>query len=155
MSGTDFVMNVAKGRLATYADLGAANDALRLVILQSTGLPSDAAMKDADTLAAILALPATECTATGYTRQTLASVTVTIDDTNDRVNIDCADVSLGAVGTAGSPQTQAKVLICYDNDIAAGTDANIVPLSAHSYDTVFDGSSVTITMPTDGPIFAG
>lgn len=42
---------------------------------------------------------ATECSAGGYARQTLASFTSTEDDTNDRVNIDWADVAFGALAT--------------------------------------------------------
>lgn len=155
MSGTDFTFNQAKGRQRTLGELsGGANDALILVVLQSSGLGSDATLKDDDTLAAVLT-HATECTATSYSRKTLANVTVTVDDTNDRVNIDCDDVSFGAVGSSGSPQTQAKVVICYDPDTTTGTDSSVIPISAHSWDVVMDGSSVSITMPTDGPFYDG
>lgn len=40
---------------------------------------------------------ASECSVVGYTRQTLASFAATEDDTNDRVNIDYADVAFGAL----------------------------------------------------------
>jgi hypothetical protein len=155
VSGIDFTFNQAKGRQRTFGELaGGANDALILVILQSSGLGTDATLKDDDTLAAVLT-HATECTASGYSRKTLANVTVTVDDTNDRLNVDCDDVSLGAVGTGGAPQTQAKVVIGYDPDTTGGTDSSIIPIAAFSWDTVLDGSTVSITMPTDGPFYDG
>lgn len=153
MAGSDFVFNIAKGRQAQYGDLSGANDALLLVVLQASGLEGDAALRDYNDLAALLAGTSNECTATGYARQTLTGVTVTVDDTGDRVNVDCNDVNLGVVGTAGAGQLQGKVLLCYDGDTTAGTDSNIIPVSAHSYDVTFEGTSVTIQMPTDGPFF--
>ena len=151
MSGGDITFNIAKGRQAHYGSLPATNDALILVVLKAAGLVSDAVLRDYDTLADVLTGASDECTATGYVRSTLANVLVTVDDTADTVNIDCDDAVLGVVGTGGSPETQAKVLICYDPDTTTGTDSTVVPISAHSYDKVFDGSSVTITMPTGGP----
>jgi hypothetical protein len=154
MSGIDFTANVAKGRQRTFGELAGTNDALILVVLQASGLGTDATLKDDDTLAQVLT-HATECTATGYSRKTLTNVTVAVDDTNDRVNIDCDDVTFGAVGSSGSPQTQAKVVICYDSDTTGGTDANIIPVAFFSWDVVMDGSTLSITMPTDGPFYDG
>lgn len=42
---------------------------------------------------------ATECTAGGYARQNLSRSVAAEDDTNDRVNIDAADVPFGALAT--------------------------------------------------------
>lgn len=154
MSGSDIVFNVAKGRIAYYASLPAANDALILVLLKSSGLVSDATMKDYDDLAAILAGASDEADFTNYARKTLASVTVTVNDTDDRVDIDCDDVVYTSAGGA-SNNTMGKAIICYDPDTTGGTDSSIIPLSAHSYDGTTDGSTITLTMPTGGPLYAG
>ncbi len=141
----DIVFNIAKGRVSELAALAAANDALILVPLETTGLVADATMRDYDTLDAILAGASNEQTS-NLTRKTLASVTITTDDTNDRVDVDAADVTwIAATGNAVS-----AVVICYDADTTAGTDANIVPLV--KLDAVFTpaGGDVTIQFNASG-----
>jgi ABC-type transport system substrate-binding protein len=138
----NIVFNVALGRLATYADLGGgANDALIMVPLEATGLVTDATMRDYDTLAAVLAGASNEQTS-NMTRKTLASVTVGVDDTNDRVNIDCADVTW----TAATGNAIGAVLICYDPDTTGGDDTTIIPLTKHDVTMTPDGSDFTLTI---------
>ena len=84
--------NIAKGSAAYYGTLPAANDSLVAVLFASAGLVSDATMQDYASLAAIKAAN-TEATFTGYSRKTLTTPTVTVDNTNDRVDIDCDDPS--------------------------------------------------------------
>ncbi len=119
------IPNIAKGKLAYLAGLPAANDALICVLLQSTGIESEATLRDYDTLAAILAGASDEVTSTEYARQTLGSVTVTVDDTNDRVDIDCADPSFTVTA---SIQNVGGIVICYDDDTTGGSDTNLVPI---------------------------
>lgn len=153
MSGDNLVCNIAKGRLATYADTPG-DEALGLLILQSSGLGDDDDLRDAQTVEDLLE-EATECSADGYSRATLDNVSVTVDYTNDRVDITCDDVSLGPVGTGGSPQPQAKAVIFWDPDSTDSTpDGDLIPLAAYSYDVVFDGSNVSINMPSGGPLYA-
>jgi hypothetical protein len=142
MSGTDLVFNIAKGKVAYYATLPAANDALIVVLLKSSGLVADGTLADYDDLSALLAGTSDECDATAYVRKTAASVTVTPDDTNDRQDADFADVVWTALGGA-SNNTIAKLIVCYDGDTTAGTDANIIPLTAHSFDVTTDGTDLT------------
>jgi hypothetical protein len=68
---------------------------------------------------------------------------VTVDDTNDRVDFDTADVTWSALG---GTQTIAKFFAGYDDDTTSGTNANVVPLSFHSFDVVTDGSDITATI---------
>lgn len=141
---TDFVFNVAKGKAAYYATLPAANDALVAVPLETSGLVSDATMKDYDTLAELLAGASNEQTTMG--RKTLASVTSTVDDTNDRTDADCADfVWTGATGNAIS-----KVVICYDPDTTGGSDADLIPLTAHDFVTTPNGGDITAQVTSGG-----
>ena len=136
----DIVFNQALGRLAHYASLPAANDGLVLVLLEAAGLVSDATMRDYDTLDAILAGASNEQTDMG--RKALASVTVTVDDANDRVAIDAADVTW----TATSGNTVGAAIVCYDPDIGAGTDADLVPLTKHDCVMTPDGTDFTLTI---------
>lgn len=129
----DFVFNIAKGKAAQLATLPATNDALIVVLLKSTGLESDATLKDYADLAAILAAANDEADFTNYARKTVtASVTVTPDNTNDRVDVDMPDLTWTAAGGATN-NTVGKLIVCYDSDTTGGTDSGIVPLTAHDF----------------------
>lgn len=134
----NIVFNVALGRLAQYGDLPAAADSLILVPFAAAGLPTDATMRDYATLTAVKA-GATEQTTLG--RKTLANVTVSVDNTNDRVNIDCDDVTWTA--TAGA--AIGAVVICYKPDTASA-DSAIIPLTKHDVSMTPDGSDFTLTI---------
>ena len=136
----DFVFNIAKGRVAELAALAAANDAIVLIPIETSGLESDATLRDYDTVAALLAASNNEQSTMG--RKTLASVTVTVDDSNDRVDVDAADVTWpAATGNAIS-----KLITAFDLDTTGGTDANLVPLTAHDFVVTPDGSDVVATI---------
>src|SRR5687767_5955128 len=111
----DVIPNIAKGRIAYYASLPAANDALIMILLKQTGLVSDATLRDYDDVAAVLAGATDEADYTGYARITLASVTVTVDDSGDVVNIDAVDPVI-PTNSGGSAQVIGKSIIAYDPD---------------------------------------
>jgi Flp pilus assembly protein TadG len=140
----DIIFNIAKGKIAYFAELGAANDALIMVPIETTGIVSDATMRDYATLDAVLAGASNEQTTMG--RKTLASVTVTVDNTNDRVDIDCADVTW----TAATGNAISAVLICYDGDTTAGTDANIIPISKHDFVVTPNGGDIVAQIAASG-----
>lgn len=137
----NIVFNVALGRLATYAALtGGANDALVMVPLESSGLVADSTMRDYDTLADLLAGASNEQTTVG--RKTLASATVTVNDTDNRVDIDAADVTW----TAPTGNAIGAVVICYDPDTTGGTDADLIPLTKHDLTWTPDGNNFSLTI---------
>jgi hypothetical protein len=72
----DFVFNIAKGRVVEYYNRVKSNDpspsALVIaVVLATSGLESDATLKDKDDLAALVSGATNEATNTGYARKTL------------------------------------------------------------------------------------
>ncbi|KAB2384741.1 hypothetical protein [Actinomadura montaniterrae] len=136
----DIVFNIALGKVAYYAGLPAANDGLVVVPIEATGLETDAVLRDYDNLSVLLAASNNEQTTMG--RKALASVTATVDDINDRVNMDAADVTWTAAG--GNPV--GALIICYDPDVSTGTDADLIPLSKHGWSITPDGSDVTATI---------
>lgn len=140
----DIVFNIAKGRIAHYASLPATNDALIMVPIETTGLEADATLRDYDNLSVLLAGASNEQTTLG--RKTLGSVTVTVDDTNDRVDIDCADVTWTA--TAGN--AISAVVTCYDPDTTGGTDTDLVPLFKHDCVMTPDGTDFTLQINAAG-----
>jgi len=134
----DIEFNIAKGMIAYYGgQAGTGNAALILVPMEASGLETDATLKDYDTLAAILASTNTEQTTMG--RKTITSVTVTVDDTNDRVDITFAD----PVWTSATGNAVGALVLCYDSDTTAGTDANIVPISKHDFSVTPNGTDIT------------
>lgn len=143
----DVVFNIAKGRLAYYADLPGTDDALIAVLLQSGG-QADNVLIDNDTLADVLAGNA-EADFTNYSRQTLTGVSVTVDDLTNVVRIDADDLTWTSAGGATN-NTLAKLLICYDPDTTGGDDSEIIPLTAHDVGLTTDGSTIIITLHSDG-----
>lgn len=136
----DICFNIAKGRLAYYASLPAANDALILILLEATGLEADSVLRDYDDVATLLAAATNEQTTGG--RKTVTAVTVTVDDTNDRVNLDFADQTWTALTGNGI----AALLIAYDPDTTGGTDSTLVPLTKHDLAITPDGSDLVVTV---------
>lgn len=133
------IFNMVKGKFARYAMLPETNDALIAVVLKSSGLESDATLKDYDDLAAILAAANDEATFTGYSRATLSGVSVTVDDTNNWVLVDLNDPSFSPT----SAEALTRIGLFYDPDTTTGTDADLVPLFIDDF---------VLTTPTSGSV---
>ncbi len=143
----NIVFNIAKGRVVELYNRVENNDptnaAIILVPIETTGLEADATLIDADTLAAVLAGTTNEQTTMG--RKTLTDADLAAlpapDDTNDRY-----DVSLPTVTwTAATGNAISKILVCYDSDTTAGTDANIVPLTMFDFVQTPSGADIQMT----------
>lgn len=152
---SNFVFNVARGRIAELANRVNSNDpansAFVLVVLKATGLESDDVLRDYDDLAAILAAANDEATNSGYARKVLdntGGITVTVDDTGDRVSVGIPDQTWTAVAATGG--AWGKLLVCYDSDTTAGTDANIVPLTGHDFAVTPDGRDIDAAVDSAG-----
>lgn len=145
----DFVFNVAKGHVSEYAvrvlNADPANAEFVVVLLDAS--VADATAEDYDDLAAVLGDAGTvEATFTNYARKTtpteIANLTRTVDDVNDRVDLDVDDIVWTAAGN-GANNTLTDLLFCFDSDTGAGTDANIVPCTQHDFAVTTDGSDLT------------
>lgn len=145
----DFVFNIAKGRAAYYSTLPAANDALIVLLLKSSGIEADGTLKDYDDVAALLAAANDEADFTNYARKTITSVTVTVDDTNDRQDVDVADQTWSTAGGATN-NTLAKLVVAYDPDTTGGTDSTLIPLWAYDFAATTDGSDLTAAVNASG-----
>jgi hypothetical protein len=133
---------VAKGSWRYYLGLPAANDGLVILLLKSAGLVSDDVLDDYVDIATLLAGTSDEADFTGYSRKTLTSgITITQDNTNNRVDADIADLTWTA---AGGPLNNAlsKLIVAYDNDISAGTDSNLLPVAHFDFVTTTDGTDL-------------
>lgn len=152
----NFSFNQAKGRTVEFHnrvnDNDPVNSALILLVLAETGLESDDVLKDYDTVAAILAGTSNEVTNTGYARITLIDTALsapTVDDAADTVTLTFATQTTASI-TAGD--SWRKLIIAYDSDTTAGTDANLVPM--YGYDLLINsaavvpvGAAIVISLP--------
>lgn len=148
----DIVFNIAKGRVAELYNRVDTNDGANsalVIVPVDVGATTDATIRDFDTLAAVLAGGVTERTTGGWNRKTLTDTELAAfaaDDTNDRVDLDIPDQTWTAV-SAGAV---TDLIICYDNDTTAGTDANLVPLTMHDFAITPDGSDVVAVINAAG-----
>lgn len=146
----DFVFNIAKGRVAELYNRVDSNDPANsalIIVAINRGSATDATLEDYDTLSALLGdADVAEVTNTNYARKTLTDTdlgAMTVDDTNDRMPLDLGDQTWTGVA-AGTAWTD--LVICYDSDTTAGTDANIVPLTNHTFAITPDGSDIVATI---------
>jgi hypothetical protein len=153
----DFVLNIAAGRFAELYNRVDTNDptnaALIIAVFNVTGGVSaeDAALRDADTIAAIEALAnVAEATNGSYARKTLTDADIVAfapDDTNNRVDVDIPDQTWTGIAAGDA---WMKLVIAYDNDTTGGADSAIVPMTAHDFAVTPDGSDITATIATAG-----
>jgi hypothetical protein len=153
----DLVMNIAKGRVTQLViEVNGSvypNSAL-IVSLWRRGSATDAALKDYDTVALLEAdAQAAELTSgvnANYARKTIIDATPTaiVDDTNEWVDVDIPDQTWTALGAGGTAITD--LLVAWDNDTTAGTDANQIPLTFHGFSVTPDGSDVVAQIATAG-----
>lgn len=137
----DFVYNIAKGAVAEMFRDGAANG---IVLLLEASI-ADNTQKDFDDLAALIAdAGVTEATFTNYARKTGLTGTITVDDTNDRVDVDLADQTWV---TAGPGNAVVDLVVAYQNSAA---DSGRVPLTQHDFAVTPDGSDLTVQFNAAG-----
>lgn len=143
----NYVFNRSAGRVAEFAERINANDPTNsvfvIMVLATSGIETDATLRDTDTFAAVVAGTTNEVTNSGYARKVLdqaAGITITYDDTNDRVDVDCPDQTWTAVA-AGDGWND--IVFGYDSDSTSGTDSGILPCTQHDFVLTPDGSDIT------------
>jgi hypothetical protein len=135
----DFMFNIAKGAFVEKVRDSAAALGMLLLIAADT----DDAMRDTDTVTALLATGANEATDGSYARKTGITGSITVDDTNNRVDVDVPDQTWATL--AGAAITD---LVVFYEDAAA--DATRVPISCHDFAVTPDGSDVTAQINASG-----
>lgn len=150
----NLVFNVALGRVAELYNRvdtnDPANSALVILVLATSGIETDATLRDVDTVTELVAGTTNEVTNSGYARKVLTDADIVAfapDDTNDRVDLDIPDQTWTGVA-AGSGWND--IVIAYDNDTTGGTDSNIVPLTLHDFVVTPDGSDITAQIAATG-----
>lgn len=149
----NFVFNVAKGRVAELFNRVDQNDPANsaIVVVAVVATANDAVMKDYDTLSALLGdANVAEATNANYARKVLTDTDIAAlapDDLGDLMRVTIADQTWSSVG-AGDNWTD--LIICYDSDTTAGTDADIIPLTCHDFAVTPNGGDITADVGANG-----
>lgn len=142
----NIVFNIAKGRVVEYYNRVKNNDpstsALILIPVETSGLETDAALIDSDTVTEVFDGATNEQTTLG--RKTLTDSELAAfpapDDVNDRYEVSLPQVTW----TAGTGNAISKILVAYDADTGAGTDANLIPLTMFDAVATPDGNDLVL-----------
>ena len=135
----DGVFNIAKGAVAEKFRDGAANGLILLLTAHGT----ESALVDFDTVDAMLSGTPAEKSGGGYARKTGLTGTITVDDTNDRTDVDIPDQTWSSItGTAST-----KAIVAYEESAA---DTGRIPLTHHDWAVTFDGSDATLEVNASG-----
>jgi hypothetical protein len=136
------VFNIAKGAFVEKIRDGASN---LLILLLKTN-EAEATLIDRDTVADILANGSTEADFTNYARTTGITGTITVDDTNDRVDVDMPDQTWTSAGGTTN-NTLTKAIVAYQESAA---DSGRIPLTHHDFAATTDGSDLTLVVNAAG-----
>lgn len=147
----DFVFNIAKGKVHQYVENvkngSPANSRLKVIPIETTGIEADSTLKDYGDLNTLLAGTSNEQTTLGRKTVTAANITITIDNTNDRVDLDMADI----VWTAGTGNAISALIVVYCPDgVTPGADSTFIPLTKHDFVVTPDGSDITAQIAAAG-----
>lgn len=153
---SNFTFNVSLGREVEFHNRvdgdDPANSALVLMVLAAAAIEADSVLKDYDTFSALLAGASNEVTNGGYARKVLTQADLTaytVDDTTNSITLPLANQTFSTILAGDS---WSKLVIGYDNDTTAGTDANIVPVVAQDLfidgvATVPNGNNIIVAFP--------
>ena len=141
----DGVFNIAKGAVAEKAR----DDAARFTVLLLKVNETEADLIDHNDVAAMLAASNTEADFTNYERKVNLTATLTVDDTNNRAEVDLSDLTWTAAGN-GSNNTLTKLIVCYEEPGSPTEDAALTPLTHHDFTPTTDGSDITAQFNASG-----
>lgn len=138
----DGVFNIAKGAVAEKFRDGAANG---LILLLKVNEAEDT-LNNYDTVALMLAGANTEANFTNYARKTGLTGTITVDDTNNRVDVDIADQTWATAGGAIN-NSITKLIVAYEE---AAADSTRIPLCHLDFVVTTDTSDITAQVNASG-----
>jgi hypothetical protein len=146
---TDFVFNIAKGRVAEFYQRVESNDpsTARLVIvpLETSGLETKANLEDSVSMAEVLDGATNEQTTMGRKFLTDTETGALLPDyTNNWMDVDIPDITW----TAATGNAISALVIGYDPNTSA--DSAIIPLTYHDFVVTPDGSDIVAQINAEG-----
>lgn len=140
---SNFVFNIAKGKVSYYSSLPGANDGLIAVPLQTANVEPDADMINRESLAEIL-LNSDEQLQVG--REALTGVTSEVVHSSNSSKADFNDfIYSGATGPAIT-----ALVICYVPDTDFMVDGSIIPLTKHDFSALPNGGDIPVQISSTG-----
>lgn len=140
---SNFVFNIAKGRVAYYATLPNNNDAIIAVPLQTSTLESDSLLMQRESLEEILTV-STEQTTMG--RKILSNIESNVVHAENKVFTDANDFTY----TGASGAAIGAFIICYEPDTTNPNDAAIIPLTKHDFSALPNGGDIPVQISGAG-----
>lgn len=139
----DGVFNIAKGAFVEKIR----DSASVCLILLLKANEAETTLIDRDNVSLMLAeAGTTEADFTNYARKTGLTGSITVDDTNDRVDVDIPDQTWTSAGGATN-NTLTKAVIAYEESAA---DTGRVPLTHHDFAVTTDGNDLTLQVNAAG-----
>lgn len=140
---SNFVFNIAKGKVSYYASLPGSNDGLIAVAIQSLGVESDDVMIKHESLEDVLTVSNEQA---NVGRKTLTGVSSVALHSNNSSRADVDDfVYAGASGPAIS-----CIIICYVPDLGFMSDGSIIPLTKHDFSALPNGGDIPVQISSNG-----
>lgn len=141
------IFNISKGSFVEKIRDAASN--VGIIILKAN--ESESTLLDRADVAAILAEAGnTEADFTNYARKTGITGVITVDNTNDRVDVDFPDQTFSSAGGA-SNNTLTKLVTYYED---SASDAGRVPMSHHDFAATTDGNDLIAQVNAAGAMRA-
>lgn len=148
----NLMFNVSKGRAGAYFQNVENNSPsgckIRIFAIDANG-ETDDNMIDTDTMTALFGTLANEVTNTNYANKALAAadITLTLDDTNNRLDVDIdSDQTFSSIASGDS---WTDLVIAYDPD-GTDTDSQTIPISLHDFAVTPDGSDIIAQIDAAG-----
>jgi hypothetical protein len=163
---SDFIFTVSLGREMEFwnrvNNSDPTNAIFRVMVLAYAGLESDTVLRAKTTFTDLVSGTTNEVTNTDYARITLDDTAIAAYVTDQTAKTITASLSALLAWTAGggpdAGDSWAKLVVGYDSDSTGGTDADIIPVTAH--DLLFqgsvlvpNGSSISVDL-TNGMMYA-
>lgn len=136
------VFNIAKGAVVEKVRDGAT--VIGILLLKTA--ETEDTLNNYDTVAAMLGGSNEECDFTNYARKTGITGTITVDDTNNRVDVDIPDQTWSSAGGATNNNV-VKLVVYYEE---SGSDAGRVPLVYLDFVVTTDTSDITAQINAAG-----
>lgn len=137
------VFNISKGAFVEKVRDATTN----VLVLLLKANEAEATLVDRTDIADLLVEAGnTEADFTNYARKTGLTGTVTVDDTNNWVDVDFPDQTWTSAGGA-SNNTLTKAIVAYEE---AAADATRIPMTHHDFAATTDGSDLTLQVAAAG-----
>lgn len=138
----DGIFNRSKG---AFAEMIRDTGTKTLILLLKVN-ETEADLVDRDDVAALVAAANTEAVFTNYARKTAIVETLTVDDTNNRTDVDVPDQTWTSAGN-GANDTLTKLVSAYEN---AAADSTRICMSHHDFAVTTDGTDLTAQVNAAG-----